>query len=304
MTLAAVERREAVDGFAVLVMLVLTLTWGFNQVAIKVSNTGYSPILLMVARSAIATLIVYLWCRYKGVRLFERDGTLWAGTAVGLLFGAEFTLLFVGLDYTTAARGALMINTMPFWVLIGAHFLLGERVTMTKFLGILVAFAGVALVFADELSLPDREALIGDILCLIAGALWAATTLVIKRSRLADAAPEKTLIYQLAVSAVFAIPLLPFGGPFIREASVLATGSLLFQAIFVVGVTYVVWFWMVRRYPAAGLSSFTFLSPAFGVLLGGLLLNEPLSMKIFMALALIGTGLFLVNRPTRRIPPG
>src|SRR5690606_13625340 len=139
-----------------------------------------------------------------------------------------------------------------------------------------------------------------DILCLTAGILWAATTILIKNSSLATASAEKTLMYQLGVSAVASIPLLPFAGPALRDVSVLATGSVLFQAVYIVGLTYILWFWLVRRYPATGLSSFAFLSPVFGVLCGGLLLGEPLSVKIFLALGLIAIGLVVVNRPLRR----
>ena len=296
--------RPAVDGFAAAVMIFLTFTWGLNQVAIKVANTGYNPIFLAVTRSALAAVLVFGWCRWRGIRLFERDGTLWGGIFAGALFGVEFALIFMGLDHTSAARGTLLINTMPFWVLIGAHFLLGERITLRKFWGLAFAFAGVALVLSDELSLPTPEAFTGDLMCLGAGVMWAATTLVIKKSRLAEASAEKTLLYQLVVSSAIILPLVPLAGPVLRDVSALATASLVFQAVFVVAFTYVLWFWLMRQYPASGLSSFTFLSPAFGVLCGGILLNEPVSMRIFLALFLIAVGLLIVNRPARRSPPG
>ncbi len=300
-----IERRDAIDGFAIIVMLLLTFSWGLNQVAIKVANTGYNPIFLSIARSLIAGVLVYGWCVYRGIRLFQNDGTMRAGVLVGALFGLEFVLIFLGLDYTTAARGALMINTMPFWVLIGAHFILGERISTKKALGLALAFVGVVLVFVDQLSLPDKSALIGDAMCLGAGILWASTTLIIKKSKLTEASAEKTLLYQLGVSVLISIPFLPLAGPLLRDVTPLATGALLFQAVFVVAFTYVLWFWMIRTYPASGLSSFAFLTPAFGVLCGGFLLNEPLSFNIFAALTLIALGLFVVNRPVRRrIPPG
>lgn len=296
--------KPAVDGFAAAVMIFLTFTWGLNQVAIKVANTGYNPIFLAVARSAMAALLVYGWCRWRGISLFERDGTLWAGLLAGALFGIEFALIFMGLDHTSAARGTLLINTMPFWVLLGAHFLLGERMTGRKLWGLAFAFAGVALVLSDELSLPTADALTGDLMCLGAGVLWAATTLVIKSTKLSQASAEKTLLYQLVVSSLFVLPLIPLAGPVLRDVSALATASLVFQAVFVVAFTYVLWFWLMRQYPASGLASFTFLSPAFGVLCGSLLLNEPLSMRIFAALFLIAVGLLIVNRPARRNPAG
>jgi drug/metabolite transporter (DMT)-like permease len=293
---AAAPRMQAIDAAAVAIMIGLTFSWGLNGVAAKLANAGYSPVLLTLLRSLIGAACVFLWCRWRGVPLFECDGTLLAGFAAGILFGGEFVLIYMGLDFTTVARSALMVNTMPFWVLLGAHFLLGERMSAQKLVGLVLAFGGVVLVFSDRLSLPDSDAIKGDLMSLAAGAFWAATILVIKGTRLAKASAEKVLLYQLAVSAVATLPLLPFAGPLVREPSALAVGALLFQAIFVVGFTYVVWFGIMRRYPAAGLSSFTFLTPAFGVLLGGTLLGEPLSIQIFLALGLIAAGLVLVNR--------
>jgi drug/metabolite transporter (DMT)-like permease len=296
----AFDRRDAVDMAAAAIMVGLTFSWGLNGVAAKLSYAGFSPVFVAVARSIVGGLLVFLWCRYRGIRLFESDGTLWPGLLAGLLFGAEFVLIFVGLEFTTVARSALMVNTMPFWVLVGAHFLLGEHMTLRKWAGLAMAFAGVVLVFSDKLSLPGPEAITGDVMSLGAGILWAATTLVIKKSRLAIAGAEKLLLYQLAVSAVMTLPLLPLAGPALRGFSPLATGALLFQAVYVVAFTYILWFWLVRRYPAAGLSSFAFLTPAFGVLCGGILLGEPLSLRIFAALGLIAAGLIVVNRPPRQ----
>jgi len=300
MTAATIDdRRDTIDTAAALLMLLLTFSWALNGVAAKLSNSGFSPIFVTLARSTLGGLAVYAWCLYRNVPVFNRDGTLWSGLFAGLLFGVEFTLIFFGLDYTSVARGTLLINTMPFWVLVGAHFLLGEHMSMRAVLGLLLAFAGVVIVFSDKLSLPGPEAIWGDLMCLAAGLVWGATTIAIKRTRLVTASAEKILLYQLAVSAVMAIPLLPLT-PVLRDVSALAIGAVAFQAFYVVAFTYILWFWLMRRYPAAALSSFAFLTPAFGVLLGGLLLDEPLGFRIFIALALIVAGLIIVNRPPRQ----
>ncbi len=291
------------DTLGVAIMLGLTLSWGINGVAIKVSSVGYSPVAMLLARSGVAAVLIFLWCRVRGVPLFQRDGTLLAGIVVGTLFFSEFLVILFAFEYTTAARGTLLLNTMPFWLLIGAHFLLGERISLRKSVGLVLAFCGVALVFSDKLSAAGPDALKGDLMFILAGALWAATTLVIKRSKLAHASAEKMLIYQLSVSTVLGAMLVPFTPPLLREVTALATASLVFQAVFIVAFTYCLWFWVVRRYPAAGLSSFTFLTPAFGVLGAGLLLNEPLSPKIFAALGLIAIGLVVVNRPSKSKTP-
>lgn len=297
---SAVERRGAIDTFAAVLMIGLTLSWGLNGVAAKLSNTGYSPVFLTVVRSIIGGGLVLLWCRWRGIRLFNRDGTLWPGILAGLLFGLEFLLIFGGLDYTSVARSALLVNTMPFWLLVAGHFLLGERMSVRKVIGLLLAFGGLVLVFSDKLSQPGPDALIGDLMSLGAGLAWAATYVVIKGTKLADAGAEKLLLYQLALSAVVAAFILPFTGPPIRDANAMATWAMLFQAVYIVAFTYVLWFWLVGRYPVSGLASFTVLTPVFGVLFGGLILGEPLGATIFLALGLIAAGLVLVNRSPKQ----
>ena len=156
-------------------MIGLTLSWGLNGVAAKLSNTGYSPVFLTLVRSALGGVLVFAWCWWRGIRLFERDGTLWPGMLAGLLFALEFLLIFVGLDYTSVARSTLLVNTMPFWMLVGGHLFLGERMTARKFAGLLLAFGGLVLIFSDKLSQPGPDALIGDLMSLGAGLAWAAT---------------------------------------------------------------------------------------------------------------------------------
>ncbi len=300
MKVAATQARPGVNAAAVLLMIGLTMSWGLNGVAAKIGLDGFNPILLCILRSAIGGLAVLAWCGVRGIAVLDHDRTLWAGIAAGTLFGLEFALIFLSLDYTSVARSVLLTNTMPFWVLLGAHFLLDERMNLPQLAGLGLAFAGVALVFSDGLTSPGPDAWIGDLMALLAGLLWAGTTLVIRRSALARAGPEKVLLYQLAVSAVVLLPLLPFGGTLLRDVGALAVGALAFQALFVVAFTYVLWFGLVRRYRAAQLSSFAFLTPVFAVLFAGILLAEPLSARIIASLVLIAAGLLIVNRPDRK----
>jgi drug/metabolite transporter (DMT)-like permease len=293
-------RSAHMDGFAAAVMVFLTLVWGMNTVFIKLATSGFSPLGMTFFRAVLAMAVLYGWCLYKNIPIFERDGSLVAGIGAGALFGLEFIVIYAGLDLTSASRAALMTNTMPFFLMIGAHYLIGERVTVLKLTGALTAFAGVAAVFMDKLSLPSPDAVYGDLLCLTGGALWAATTLFIRRSRLASLRPEKILLYQLAGAALTAIPLMPFAGPLLRDVTLVPVASVIYQAVFVVGFTYVLWFWLMARYPASGMSSFAFLSPAFGVMFGGLLLSEPITPNLLLGLALIAAGLILVNAVRRK----
>jgi drug/metabolite transporter (DMT)-like permease len=279
----------------------LCALWGLGQVAVKVANAGISPAFQAGLRSIGAALLVLLWAKLRGVRLFTRDGTLRAGIAAGLLFALEFVLIYWGLTFTQAVRATLFIYLAPFIVALGAHFFVpGDQLTRAKLLGLAAAFGGMMIAFTDALRLPSQRELIGDAMCIAAAVSWGATTVLIRASALARASAEKTLFYQLAVSAV-ALPLgaLALGEPGIVAPTPLVLASLFYQTVIVAFASYVAWFWLVARYPPSRLAAFSFLAPVFGVACGGLLLDEPVSAALLAALALIAGGILLVNRPQR-----
>lgn len=299
MSAAAVQTADRLDLRAVLVLVACCACWGLNQAAIKIANTGISPILQVGLRSIPAALLVFAWARFRGVRLFDRDGTLSAGVLVGLLFAAEFATLYIGLQHTTASRGILFLYLAPFIVAFGAHFLIpGDRLTLLKTCGLAAAFLGLAVAMGDGFTTPGRPTLLGDVLCLLAALLWGATTVLIRVTPLRTASPEKTLLYQLAVSAVVLPPISMLAGePGITDLGTAVQLSFAYTVVIVAFISYIAWFWLVRTYPPTRVSAFTFLSPVFGVAGGNLILREPLTLSLVAALALIAFGIYLVNKP-------
>ncbi len=293
-------QKNELDRLAIGLMVLFCTIWGLQQVAIKLASAGISPVWQAGLRSIGASVIVFAWARLRGVKLFERDGSLLPGLLAGLLFAAEFAMIFLGLQYTTASRGVIFLYTAPFFVALGALWLLPlERMRRAQWGGMALAFAGVLVLFGEHLFAPAAGAWVGDLMIFCAAALWAATTLTVKASALARASAEKTLLYQLAVSAV-ALPLLSLalGEPRVFAPTTLVWASLLFQVVIVAGASYLGWFWLIRQYPATRLSSFSFLTPVMGVLAGGLLLGEPLTPGVLAALLLVGTGIWVANRPS------
>jgi drug/metabolite transporter (DMT)-like permease len=292
------DRRHQLDAAAILLMVLLCGCWGFNQVAIKLADAGISPMLQAGIRSFGSALLLWAWSARRGVRLFQRDGSLWLGLAIGLLFGGEFVFLYGGLVFTTASRAVLFLYTAPFVVALGAHlFVPGERLRPQQGAGLACAFLGTALAFGDALSLPTHRELLGDAMAFLAALLWGATTVMVKATRLARIAPEKTLLYQLGVSALF-LPLLSLvlGEKGVVAPTPLVLAMLAYQIVVVAFVSYLAWFWLVTRYPAGRLSSFSFLTPLFGLAAGTLLLGERASWALLLALALVAIGIYLVNR--------
>lgn len=295
-------QKTELDRLAIGLMVLFCTIWGLQQVAIKLASAGISPVWQAGLRSIGATVIVLLWSWRRGIRLFERDGTLLPGVLAGLLFAIEFALIFVGLQYTTAARGVIFLYTAPFFVALGAVWLLPqESMRRAQWVGMALAFAGVVVLFGDGVLSLAGDAWIGDLVILLGAVFWAATTLTVKTSCLARSSAEKTLLYQLGVSALTLPALsLALGEPGVFAPSVLVWTSLLFQTVIVAGVSYLGWFWLVRHYPATRLSSFSFLAPVMGVLAGGLILGELLSPTVFAALGLVGVGIAIANWPARR----
>jgi drug/metabolite transporter (DMT)-like permease len=286
------------DAFAVALTVVLCLSWGFNQVAVKLALSDIPPLTQGAIRSVLATFVVAAFTQAKGVRLFTRDGTLWPGLVAGALFGAEFILVYRGLLWTTASRAALFIYLTPFIVVIGARwFLPADRFAPSQWLGLALSFAGLVVAFGSPTPGADPRQMLGDLMMLLAAVGWAGTTLVIKASALARAPYQKTMLYQLVVSApMLAIAALAFGERMDRMPGPLALSALAYQTFWVVSVTFVIWFWLMMRYSANRLSAFTFLTPIFGVLAGYLVLDEPLTPAFGAAVALVAAGLILVNR--------
>ncbi len=290
------QERRALDATAISVMLLLTALWGFNQVTIKWIAADVSLVAQAAIRSMVATALLLAWASFRNERLFQRDGTLLAGIAAGLLFAFEFVFIYGGLAHTNASRMSVFVYLAPPLTALGLHFIVaGERLGARQWLGVALAFAGLVLAFAEGFS-AGRSTWLGDVCGLIAAILWAATTVLIRATSLARVSAAKTLFYQLAVSAL-ALPLASFllGEPGVTAINGLVLASLAYQAVIVAFASYLAWFWLLRHYLAARLSVLSFLTPLFGMLSGVVFLSEPLSAHFALAALLIAAGIALVN---------
>jgi drug/metabolite transporter (DMT)-like permease len=275
------------------------LCWGFNNVAIKLAIHDIPPLIQSSSRSVIAALLVGIWTRARGIPLFKRDGTLRAGVLAGALFALEFLLIYRGLLWTTATRGVLFLYLAPFFVVIGSRWVVpGDHFHLSQWLGLVLSFVGIVIAFGLPTPATDPRQAWGDIMMVGAAAAWAATTLVIKASALNRTSAEKTLLYQLVVSApLLGAGALIFGEHIDAMPSAIALGAFAYQTVWVVSITFTIWFVLVLRYSAARLSVFTFLAPLFGVAAGHIVVNEPLTPAFAVAVAAVAAGLLLVNRP-------
>jgi drug/metabolite transporter (DMT)-like permease len=283
---------------AIALMLILCISWGFNQIAVKLALPDIPAMMQATFRSigALPVLLIVGWIR--GVKFFERDGSFWPGVLAGILFSFEFVLIYQGLRFTTASRAVVFLYTAPFFVALGSFRLLGERLRASQWTGLALSFAGVALAIGVPQANVDSSVLFGDLMIVGGGALWGATTVIAKGTKLRLAAPEKALGYQVAIS----IPILAAaawlsGEKLTHVPGPLAISVVTYQAIWIVGLTCTIWFALVQAYSASKLSAFTFITPLFGVVASYLIMHDQLTPAFGAAAVLVIAGLYLVNRP-------
>ena len=290
-----------VDAFAAALTLVLCIVWGFNQVIAKIALADVGPISQTGVRSAIGVVCVVAYALAAKRRVFSIDGSEAAGAVAGVLFTAEFIVLYESLRFTTAARATVFIYAAPFFVALGAALALkSEQLRPIQWLGLALAFLGVVL------GMMGRSAgggAFGDALALIAAGLWAATTVLIRATPLRRADPVKVLLYQIAAAALIApVAAYALGEPAPAHLSATTAAVLVWQGVAVVAVSYVMWFWLLTNYAAAQLSAFTFITPLVGVFAGWLVFGEQVTPAFAAAIALVLAGLALVNWPRKALP--
>ncbi len=298
------ESRDYLDTRAVLAILTLTLLWGMNYTAIKYSNQGVSPVFASFLRSVVASICGTIYCLRKGEKLIHTDRMLFHGFMVGLLFGLEFVCIYFGMVYTDSARSVIFVYMSPFFVAVGAHlFLKGDRLTPLKVVGLILAFAGVCIVFTGRPKAAKATMFLGDVLEILAAFFWGATTVYIKKFMAEKIHPINTFLYQL----FFSIPLLLVVTLLLEprwlyrvDATVLA--SLFYQSVIVAFISYFIWFKLIHEYSVSRLSAFTFFTPVFGVAFGILFLKEELTASLMVGLPMVSLGIFFVNWKTGAIP--
>ena len=295
-------RREHLDSLAIGLLVACCLFWGFQQVLVKATLPEVPPLLQAAVRFAGSTLLLWLWCHHRAIALFERDGSLWVGLQAGALFCGEFVCIYLGLQHISASRLTVFLYTAPFWVaVILPLFVRSERLRPQQWVGLGLAFAAVVYAVSDgaraQAQSNDPLWWLGDALALGAGAFWGLTTVVIRSTQLATLSAEKLLYYQVAFCA-FVLPIvsLQIGEVWNFDLSAFAWTSIGLQTVVGAFLSYLVWMWLLGRYPATKLSVFVFLTPIFALVFGAWWLGEAVTPDLVVALVGVSAGIVLVNK--------
>ena len=295
------DRRSVLDLPAIFLITGCCMIWGYQQIAIQAIADEVPLLMQLTIRSVIASACIWVWMEFKKIKPFQRDRTLIPGVLAGLLFFAEFVLLYSALEYTNTSRAITFLYIAPFIVaLVLPIFIPAERLHWIQASGMLIAFGGLAFAFQDGFSSSAAHFLLGDIAVLGAATAWAFTTIVVRTTTLGQIQPERTLFFQLFFSSIALIGLcIALEVPLPSNLSVKSIASLFLQSVIIAAASYLFWFWLLRYYLATKVSAFSFLTPMFGLLFGFFLAGDPIDGTLIAAFISIALGIYLVNRRQR-----
>jgi drug/metabolite transporter (DMT)-like permease len=281
----------------------LCVIFGSNAVAIKFSFSGIGVFTTAAIRFSIAAIAIFIWARATGQSLVLKKGQLCQLLILAALFAVQLSMFYFGLSKSNASRGTLIVNLLPFWILFLAHFFIpGDRITRRKFFGILLGFSGVAFMIAEKKGVA-ADFRTGDLIILSATVIWSCSVIYLKRIIGAFSAFQITLYSMVFSVPVFLLEALLWDAPMVSKLDFKIIGAVLYQSLITATFGFVTWNRLLQKYGAVALHSFVFIMPIAGVALGGLLLGEPITSKILIALALIVVGILIVHwRPKKEAP--
>ena len=290
------NKKNNIDLTGGVVLISISMLLGLNQTLVKIVNYGIHPIFQVGLRSLIAAIPVLIFCILFKKKISIRDGSLIPGIICGAIFALEFVLLFFALEFTSVARSSILFYSIPVWLGIAAHFLIkNEKLNSKKLLGFLISVIAVSIALFTKNDLGEGG-IIGDFFALCASFLWATIVLIVRKTKLNRSCPEMQLLYQLIVSSIVILPISYYFGFYFREINIGITIIFIFQAVVIVAAGFLIWFWTLSVYPATSIASFSFFGPIFGVFFGWLILKEEISILIFLSLALVSCGIYLINK--------
>ena len=294
---------EDISFAAGIFIVFLCILFGSNAVAIKITFSGLGVFTTAAIRFGVAAAVIFLWAKFTGRETALKKGQFRQVLIFSSLFTIQLSLFYLGLSKSNASRGTLLANLLPFFILFLAHFFIaGDRITWQKFIGIILGFTGVVFMFLDKESLTHGFRT-GDLIILGAVFVWSCNTVYLKRV-IGTFSPFQLVMY----SALFSVPFflaeaLLFDDAMVFHLDGAVIGALLYQSLVTASFGFVAWNTMLKKYGAVSLHAFVFIMPIAGVALGGLLLGEPITFKILLALVFIVSGILVVHWKTREEPP-
>ncbi len=277
-----------------LFLISITLIWGSMFVVATIGLTEFPPVYFTALRFGVLAIALAPFIPVPR-RL------IWPLTRIGLVMGVGMYLtlyLALYLAENTAAVAVFSQLEVPIAVLLGVLFL-KESVSFNRLAGVLVAFAGAAVIGFDPAAFDDLPALFW---ITVSGALYA-TTMVMVRSMEKVHAFTITAWLSMVCAPVLMVVSIIFEDDHwdvAVNAGLIGWGALLYTAFFGSVIAHTGMYYLLQRYPVGLLAPFTLLSPVFAVIGGVLFLDDRLTIPLIVGSVLILGGVAWVNRAANR----
>lgn len=265
--------------------------------AIKLGLLDAPPLRLAWLRFLLGGLVIALWAwltgRLAGVRIARSER--WPLLVLGLIFTAQIGLMNVGTSLTSAAHGSVVLNLYAVHTVVLAHFLIpGDRLTVRRLAGALVAYAGIVLLFVGDRA-SEGASLLGDALVFLSAFLLAERQVYLARA-VQRLDPVTLLLAQATVGTALFIALSALFEPEPTRWTLRLALSLAYQGALIAGFCFVINLWLLKRYRPSALAALFLTQPIFGVLVAALVAGDPLTLQLLAACLAVAVGIGLSSR--------
>jgi len=285
-------------------LITLYVVWGSTYLAIRVAVETIPPLTGSAVRFLIAGSLLYVFTIRSGDAAADHPGRLeWRDAAIigGLLLAGGNGLLAVGEQTVPSGIAALIIATLPLWVAILGRVFFGVVLTRTIVAGTVIGFVGVAVLVSPSGASGGLDPF-GVLVCLLSPVFWATGSLFSRTAHVPRRPLVGTAMQMLAGSVVLFVLATITGDIFRLRVAEIAPASLAAVAyLIVVGslVGYTTYVWLLRVAPISLVSTYAFVNPVIAVILGSLILAEPLEPRTLVAGAIIVMAVAVIVRARR-----
>jgi drug/metabolite transporter (DMT)-like permease len=289
--------RKNVDATGALLTLLTSVFWGANTVAIKLGLADAPPLRLASMRFVVGGAAVAIWAgatgRLRGLRVARDE---WRPMLMlALIFTAQIGSMNIGTSLTSAAHASILLNLYSVHTVVLSHFLIpGDRLTARRVAGVVIAYAGIVVLFAGQAG-GGAASLLGDAIVFVSAFLLAERLVYLARA-VQQLDPVKLLLSQAAVG----VTLFMLGSALTETMPTTWTprlvGSIAYQGVLIAGFNFVVNLWLLQRYRPSSLVPFFLTQPLFGVVAAALLTGDPLTWELLIAGVAVAIGMGLSTR--------
>ncbi|MCC7165336.1 MAG: EamA family transporter [Anaerolineae bacterium] len=279
-------------------LILLGSIWGASYLFIKVGGEVVPPLTLVFSRTAIASVVLFVTLRVKGERVPRWNDAIWKWfVLMGVINTVvPYTLITWGELYISSGLAAILIATLPIFTVLLAHWLThDEKITPRKLLGVMAGFVGVVILFLPDLAQGQELFLAGGI-AVLGAALSYAIAGIYARKTLKGVSPISSAFGQMLTAAVMILPAsLLVERPWTISPTPASIFSILMLGVVGSGFAYILFYWLIAQVGATRTSLVTYVSPIVALILGAVILQEPLHWTMVVGLGLIIGGVGLVT---------